>query len=68
MDDLLQYIDLDYYRSAQLLIAHAEIAQLRGQSSAAARTAPQCNIPAATSHLVDALDEPADGDGYLRGQ
>ena len=33
MDDLLQYIDLDYYRSAQLLIAHAEIAQLRRQSS-----------------------------------
>jgi hypothetical protein len=29
MEDLLQYIDLDYYRSARLLIVRAEIAQLR---------------------------------------
>jgi hypothetical protein len=29
MDDLLQHIDLDYYRAAQLLIVRAEIAQLR---------------------------------------
>ena len=29
MDDLLQYIDLDYYRSARLVIVRAEIAQLR---------------------------------------
>jgi hypothetical protein len=68
MDDLLQYIDLDYFRSAQLLIAHAEIAQLRRQASAVARTAPQCNIPAAASRPVNAVDETADGDGYLRGQ
>jgi hypothetical protein len=34
MDDLLQYIDLDYYRSARLLIVRAEIAQLRKGVSA----------------------------------
>jgi hypothetical protein len=38
MQELLQYLDLDYYRSAQLLIAHAEIAQLRRHSSALARS------------------------------
>jgi hypothetical protein len=59
MDDLLQYIDLDYFRSAQLLIAHAEIAQLRRQSSAVARTDPQCNIPAAASRPVDDFDQTA---------
>jgi hypothetical protein len=36
MEDPLRYIDLDYYRSARLLIARAEIAQLRRQSSALA--------------------------------
>jgi hypothetical protein len=29
MQELLQQIDLDYYRSARLLIAHAELDQLR---------------------------------------
>jgi hypothetical protein len=37
MDDLLQYIDLDYYRSARLLIVRAEIAQLRQVVSASSR-------------------------------
>jgi hypothetical protein len=44
MQDLLQYIDVDYYRSAQLLIAHAEIAQLRRQSSALARAEQPSNV------------------------
>jgi hypothetical protein len=30
MQDLLQQIDLDYYRSVRLLIAYAELEQLRG--------------------------------------
>jgi len=34
MEDLLRYIDLDYYRSARLVIVRAEIAQLRQQVSA----------------------------------
>lgn len=37
MDDLLQYIDLDYYRSARLLIVRAEITQLRQVVSASSR-------------------------------
>jgi hypothetical protein len=37
MEDLLQYIDLDYYRSARLLIVRAEIAQLRQRVSASPR-------------------------------
>jgi hypothetical protein len=45
MQDLLQYIDVDYYRSARLLIARAEIAQLRGQSPALARHQQHCETP-----------------------
>jgi hypothetical protein len=37
MEDLLQHIDLDYYRSARLLIVRAEIAQLRKGVSAPPR-------------------------------
>jgi hypothetical protein len=36
MQELLQQIDLDYYRSARLLIVHAELEQLRQECSAAA--------------------------------
>jgi len=53
MEDLLQYIDLDYYRSAQLLIAHAEIAQLRRQASAVPRTEQPCDILTGASRPVD---------------
>jgi hypothetical protein len=45
MQDLLQYIDLDYYRSAQLVIVRAEIAQLRRQSSALTRTDQTAHAP-----------------------
>jgi hypothetical protein len=58
MQDLLQHIDLDYYRSAQLLIARAEIAQLRRQSSALARTGQQCKIPTGASRPVGHFDHP----------
>jgi hypothetical protein len=53
MQDLLQYIDVDYYRSARLLIARAEIAQLRRQSSALARTEQQCQFPTGECRPVD---------------
>jgi hypothetical protein len=33
MQELLHEIDLEYYRSAQLLIVHAEIEQLRRDAS-----------------------------------
>jgi hypothetical protein len=38
MEELLQEIDRDYYRAARLLIAHAEIENLRRGSSPAADT------------------------------
>jgi hypothetical protein len=34
VQELLQQIDLDYYRSARLLIAHAELEQLRQERPA----------------------------------
>jgi hypothetical protein len=52
MQDLLQRIDLDYYRAAQLLIARAEIEQLRRQSSALART-EQSKFPTGALGPVD---------------
>ena len=52
MQDLLQRIDLDYYRAAQLLIARAEIEQLRRQSSALART-EQPKFPTGALRPVD---------------
>jgi len=59
MEDLLQYIDLDYYRSAQLLIAHAEIAQLRRQEAALARTEQQCKTSTGASRPMDDFDQTA---------
>jgi len=45
MQELLQEIDLDYYRSAQLLIVRAELEQLRRESLVAdverKKTAPR---------------------------
>jgi hypothetical protein len=59
MVDLLRNIDIDYYRSARLLIVRAEIAQLRRQSSALARTELQSQIPNGASLDLDAFDQAA---------
>ena len=59
MQDLLQYIDVDYYRSARLLIARAEIVQLRRQTSALARTEQQIKNPAGASRPADDSDQTA---------
>jgi len=59
MQDLLQYIDVDYYRSAQLLIAHAEIAQLRRQSAALSRAGQPSNISTEARLPVDSFDQTA---------
>ena len=45
MQELLQQIDLDFYRSAQLLIVRAEIEHLRQRSSTAADVERRRNIP-----------------------
>jgi hypothetical protein len=57
MQEILQYIDLDYYRSAQLLIARAEIEQLRRQSCASARTDQARDIPTGASRSVGDFDQ-----------
>jgi hypothetical protein len=59
MQDLLQHIDGDYYRSARLLIVRAEIAQLRRQSAALARPESQSKIPNQASRAVDDFDQSA---------
>jgi hypothetical protein len=50
MEDFLQHIDLDYYRSVRLLIVRAEIAQLRQQVSAPPR--------AESSRAIDDFNPP----------
>jgi hypothetical protein len=59
MQNCLQYIDLDYYRSAQLLIARAEIAQSRRQSSAPTRTDQPRKLPIGASRPADDFDNAA---------
>jgi hypothetical protein len=59
MQDLLQHIDRDYYRSARLLMVRAEIAQLRRQSSASAPTEQTGKIPVGRSSRVDDFDQAA---------
>jgi hypothetical protein len=59
MQEFLQHIDLDYYRAAQLLIVRAEIAQLRRQSSALARTEQPGKIPTGPSRPVDDFEQTA---------
>lgn len=49
MQELLQQIDLDYYRSAQLLIVRAELEELRQERSALADVERRSEIPLATS-------------------
>jgi hypothetical protein len=53
MDDLLQYIDLDYYRAARLVIVRAEIAQLR-KSAASPRVETPCPVDDADQNSCDA--------------
>jgi hypothetical protein len=60
MQDLLQYIDLGFYRSAQLLIAHAEIAQLRRQCSALVGPEQQGKVFTSMARSVADLDHTGD--------
>ena len=57
MQDLLQFIDLDYYRSTRLLIARAELAQLRQQPSAIACVEQQSKTPLGTSRSGNDLNQ-----------
>ena len=53
MQELLQQLDLDYYRSAQLLIVRAELEQLRQGRPALADVERRSNAPLVTSRSVD---------------
>jgi hypothetical protein len=65
MQDVLQHIDLDYYRSALLLMVRAEIEQFRRQSSALARTDQKRSNPAGASCPVDDLNQKLPAGGPL---
>jgi multidrug resistance efflux pump len=58
MQDLLQQIDQENYRAAQLLVARAEIAQLRRQASASVHTEQQSKIPTGASGPVEHRNPP----------
>jgi DNA replication initiation complex subunit (GINS family) len=45
MQDLLQQIDIDFYRSARLLIVRAELEHLRQERSPSADVERQSKIP-----------------------
>ena len=59
MQELLQQIDLDYYRSAQLLIVRAELEQLRQGRSALADVERRSKIPLATPPHATQVSKPA---------
>jgi hypothetical protein len=60
MRELLQEIDLDYYRSARLLLVHAELEELR-QERLAGEIKRRSRISSGTSHSADRTD----GDPHL---
>lgn len=55
MQEFLQEIDLDYYRSARLLLVHAELEELR-QERLAADIQRRRKIPFGTSHSAIKTD------------
>jgi hypothetical protein len=57
MEDLLQQIDLDYYRSALLLIVRAEIEQLRRQPSALAFVERPSKVPVGMSRPIEDFNQ-----------
>jgi hypothetical protein len=57
MEDLLQQLDLDYYRSALLLIVRAEIEHLRREPSALAFVERLSKVPVGTSRPVEDFNQ-----------
>jgi hypothetical protein len=53
MPDFLQQLDLDYYRAARLLIARAQLEQLRKEHLELADIERRSKIPLGTSPLVN---------------
>ena len=55
MQELLQQIDLDYYRRAQLLMVRAELERLRQECSASADV--ETTFPSATSRSAESYGQ-----------
>jgi hypothetical protein len=55
MQELLHQIDSDYYRTARLLIARAELEQLRRRRSAMVDVGARSKIPLGMSRSPEAL-------------
>jgi hypothetical protein len=53
MQDLLQQLDLDYYRSALLLVAHAELERLRQECSAGTDVERRSKTPFGAVRMAD---------------
>jgi hypothetical protein len=58
MQDLLQRLDLDYYRSALLLVARAELERLRQERAASADVQARGELPLSTSCSADSAVSP----------
>jgi hypothetical protein len=76
MQDLLQQLDLDYYRSALLLVARAELERLRQERAAGAGVERRSKSPfgasptaeGAVSPEVAYAGPPYGGPGAVRGE
>jgi hypothetical protein len=57
MQELLQQVDPDYYRSARLLIVRAELEQLRQERSALADVERRSKVPLEMSRSADSCSQ-----------
>jgi hypothetical protein len=58
MPELLQKLDLDYYRSALLLVARAELERLRQERSTCADVERRSELPLGTRGSADSAVSP----------
>jgi hypothetical protein len=58
MQELLQKLELDYYRSALLLVARAELERLRQERSTCADVEGRSKLPLGTSRSADGAVSP----------
>jgi hypothetical protein len=61
MHDLLQQLDLDYYRSALLLVARAELERLRQERSAGTDVERRSKTPLGAVPTADGAASPGSG-------
>jgi hypothetical protein len=66
MQELLQQIDPDYYRSARLLLVHCELEELRHERSAIIDVKRRSNIPFGTPQSADKPVQPQYPGGHVQ--